>query len=231
MRVLALDTSSPACSVALADGDAIAERHEVRPREHTRILVPMIRDLLADAGIAPAALDAIVLGNGPGSFIGVRIGAAVAQGLAYGAGVGIIPVSSLAAIAAEVFATQDAGTVLVAQDAHLGEVYLGEYRRDGDHNVMPVRAEYLHAAEGRIDLQADAARPVVGAGFGWQRYPALADANRESLDVLAPVEHPRARFLLGLGLAGDPASRAVDPRAVEPAYLRETVARKPGSAP
>ncbi len=231
MRVLALDTSSPACSIALADGDAIAERHEVRPREHTRILVPMIRGLLADAGIAPTALDAIVLGNGPGSFIGMRIGAAVAQGLAYGAGVGLIPVSSLAAVAAEVFTTVDAGTVLVAQDAHLGEVYLGHYRRDGEGRIAPVGAESLHPADGRIGLPADAAAPVVGAGHGWQRYPALAAANREALDALVPVHHPRARYVLELGLAGDPAATAVDPRAIEPAYLREQVAKKPGSAP
>ncbi len=230
MKVLALDTSSPACSIALADGDAITERHEVRPREHTRILVPMIRGLLADAGIAPTSLDAIVLGNGPGSFIGMRIGAAVAQGLAYGADVGIIPVSSLAAVAAEVFATADAGTVLVAQDAHLGEVYMGHYRRDSEGRIVPARPEYLHAAGGSIDLPAAAAAPVVGAGQGWQRYPALAAANRQRLGALVPVHHPRGRYVLELGLAGGPAAAALDPRSIEPAYLREQVAKKPGSA-
>ena len=104
MKLLAIDTSSHACSVALRIGDAVTEDHTVEPREHTRILVPMISALLEEGGIAAADLDAIVLGNGPGSFIGMRIGASVAQGLCHGAGIKLIPVSSLAAVAAEVFA-------------------------------------------------------------------------------------------------------------------------------
>lgn len=129
MKLLALDTSSVACSAALQLGETIVERHEERPREHTRILLPMVRELLAEGGISLGELDGIVLGNGPGSFIGMRIAAAVAQGLAFGAGLKVLPVSSLAAVAAEVFATGDAGEVLVAQDARMGEVYLGAFGR------------------------------------------------------------------------------------------------------
>ena len=113
MKLLAIDTSSLACSVALQhDGDLI-ERHEEQEREHTRLLVAMIRAVLDEAKMATSDLDAIVLGNGPGSFIGMRIAASVAQGLAHGAGVRIVPVSSLAAVAVEVFQQGDAAEVVV----------------------------------------------------------------------------------------------------------------------
>ena len=132
MKLLAIDTSSVACSVALAYGGEISERYEEQPREHTRLLVPMIESVLQDAGIELAQLDAIVLGNGPGSFIGMRIAASVAQGLAHGAGLGIVPVSSLAAVAAEVFTDRPEEYVAVAQDAHMSEVYFGLFRRDAN---------------------------------------------------------------------------------------------------
>ena len=122
MNLLALDTSSLACSVALSMGNDLLERHEEQEREHTRLLVPMIRSLIDEAEIEMSDLDAIVLGNGPGSFIGMRIAASVAQGLAHGAGLGIVPVSSLAAVAAEVFANGDEEFVAVTQDAHMSEV-------------------------------------------------------------------------------------------------------------
>ena len=145
MRLLALDTSSLACSAALMVDEAVTERHDVRPREHTRLLIPMLRALLEDSALTLRELDAIVLGNGPGSFIGMRIGASVAQGLAYGAGIDIVPVSSLAAVAAEVFATREAEEVTVAQDAHMQEVYLGRFRRDVSGLPVAVDAERLHA--------------------------------------------------------------------------------------
>ena len=125
MNLLALDTSSNACSVALQVGDSIFEKHVVEPREHTKILVPMIEALLREADTRLSELDAVVLGNGPGSFIGMRIGASVAQGICHGAGKKIVPVSSLAAVAAEVICEHDAQNVLVAQDARMHEVYLG----------------------------------------------------------------------------------------------------------
>ena len=101
MNQLALDTSSLSCSVAINVGDKLFERHEEQAREHTRLLMPMIREVIEEAGVSLTDLDSIVLGNGPGSFIGLRIAASVAQGLAHGAGLKIVPVSSLAAVAAE----------------------------------------------------------------------------------------------------------------------------------
>jgi len=228
MKLLALDTSSVACSVALQVDAAITERHEVKAREHTRLLVPMIRDLCADARCALAELDAIVLGNGPGSFIGMRIAASVAQGMAFAGGLKIVPVSSLAAVAAEVLATSDATEVAVAQDAHMHEVYFGLYRRDTDDLPEAVVAERICDQGPVAELRQRASGLRAAAGFGWQQYPQLLHANRGCIDAFPDVLYPRARYLLELGAAGIVKAVAIDPRDLAPAYLRDKVAAAPG---
>ena len=230
MKLLALDTSSVACSVAVQLDDALFERHEEQPREHTRILLPMVRAAIEEAGVSLDALDAIVLGNGPGSFIGMRIAASVAQGLAYGAGLRIMPVSSMAAVAAEVFGTRDATEVVVTQDAHMHEAYLGIYRQGEDGLPQAKYPERLCAQGAIAELSDDLAGPRLAAGFGWQRYPGLLEANRDRFDAVVDKLHPCARYLLGLGAAGLQQGKAVDPRAIDPAYLRQKVAEKPASA-
>jgi len=227
MKLLALDTSSIACSVALQIDNTIIERHEEQPREHTRLLIPMIESSLSEAGTALAELDAIILGNGPGSFIGMRIAASVAQGLAFGSGLEIVPVSSLAAVAAEVFAERDAFEVVVAQDAHMHEVYLGIYRRDADglpDELMPERLQGP-AAIAELDSSLDGSR--IAAGFGWQRYPDLLAVNEGHFATVLDVLYPRARHLLPLGATGLANGLAVAPQDIVPAYLRQKVAEKP----
>lgn len=226
MNLLAIDTSSIACTVALQSGDDIVERHAEQAREHTRLLMPMIREVLGEADITTSELDGIVLGNGPGSFIGMRIAASVAQGLAYGAGIQIIPVSSLAAVAAQVFAESDAQQVAVAQDAHMHEVYLGIFERDESDRPHALFEERLQAPQPIDELTSESAGTRVAAGFGWQRYPELWTLNSESFADRLPVLHPRARFLLAIA----DASAAVSAADVSPAYLRQKVAEKPASA-
>ena len=225
MKLLALDTSSVACSVAIQLGETIVERHEEQPREHTRLLMPMIESAINEAGVRVSDLDAIVLGNGPGSFIGMRIAASVAQGLAFGAGLEIIPVSSMAAVAAQVFAEEQATEVIVAQDAHMNEVYLGTYRQDRDL-VIDVVPERLHAADQVLELQEETAAGRVAAGFGWQRYPGLLAANEYLFARLSEFWHPRAQFLLGLAAKAD----TIRPHDLAPAYLRQKVAEKPAQS-
>lgn len=227
MKLLALDTSSLACSVALQLGDEIIERYEEQAREHTRLLVPMIRSILEESAVSMSELDALVLGNGPGSFIGMRIAASVAQGLAHGAGLNIVPVSSMAAVAAEVFAESDADIVMVTQDAHMNEVYLGGYQRGQNDLPAEIFAERLHGQDGIAELAAHTDKTRVAAGAGWQRYPALLESNRLSIDAISECLNPRASFLLGLGAQSLGAGLAVAPAEIMPAYLRQKVAEKP----
>ena len=227
MKLLAIDTSSLACSVALQVDDMVVERHEEQAKEHTRLLVPMIRGVLADGNTDPMDLDAIVLGNGPGSFIGMRIAASVAQGLAHGSGIPIAPVSSLAAVAVEVFATTDAGEVIVAQDAHMNEVYLGGFRRVADALPVALFEERLQPQTPIDELDQAHADRRVAAGFGWQRYPVLLAANEDRIANTSEVLHPRARFLLPLGRALVDEGATIAPQDLVPAYLRNKVAAKP----
>jgi tRNA threonylcarbamoyladenosine biosynthesis protein TsaB len=231
MKLLALDTSSLACSVALQTGDALVWRHEEQPREHTRLLVPMIEEVLAEAGLTVKELDGVVLGNGPGSFIGMRIATSVAQGLAHGAGIRIVPVSSMLAVAAEVMQTERANAVAVCQDAHMDEVYLGLYVAGRSGLPVPVGTERLHDQSVISELELEPAR-FTAAGYGWQRYPQLLGVNRPLLSSVSAVCHPSARYLLASGGALAASGAAVDPQDVVPAYLRHTVAQpsRPGSS-
>lgn len=226
MKLLALDTSSLACTVGLAVGEARHVRHAEQAREHTRLLLPMIRDVLADGGLAPADLDAIVLGNGPGSFIGLRIAASVAAGLGYASGRPIVPVSSMAAVAMQ--AGGPGETVAVTQDAHMNQVYLGLYRIDSAGIAVPVAPERLQPL---ALIPEVAGGEVIAAGAGWERYPALLAANRDGVGTVSDVRYPESPALLTLGALAYSAGATVGPEAIRPAYLRHEVAAVPGSRP
>ncbi len=227
MKLLALDTSSDACSVALQLDNTISETHVVEPKQHTRLLIPMIRDLLRDAGIDPGDLDAVVLGNGPGSFIGMRIGASVAQGLAFGSGLKIVPVSSMAAIAAEVMEIYSAAEVIVAQDARMNEAYLGIYRNNGEGIPTAVTDEMLQPIEKIDGLAAANTSELFAAGKAWGKYPALLELNRSAISEIVDVQYPKARYLLGLGTRAWREGEAIEPENLAPAYIRTKVAEKP----
>ncbi len=225
MNILALDTSTLACSVALAVDGQTLHRHELQARQHTRLLVPMINDVLAEAGIVSAALDAVVLGNGPGSFIGMRIAAALAQGICFAAGCPLVPVSSLAVVALEVMDSGAGENVLVAQDAHMKEVYLAGFVTDDDGLPLvsvPVRLQPATAFE----LPPG---EYLAAGDGWNRYPELFAINRQRLQGRSPVDYPHARHLLRLGVDSLQRGGGISAEMLEPAYVREQVAVVPRS--
>lgn len=230
MKLLALETSSLACSVAIEIDGTLFERHEEQPREHTRLLMPMIRSLLHECGVQLAELDAIVLGNGPGSFIGMRIAASVAQGLAHGAALRIAPVSSLAAVAARAFDETDAAEVVVAQDARMHEVYLGIFGRGLEGLPVVLIAERLQAMDVIPELEPAAAGRVA-AGDGWRRYPELLQANRDRIAAMTDVLQPRAADLLALGAEHVRAGKTFLPQDLVPAYLRQKVAEIPSTGP
>ena len=221
MKLLAIETTTDACSVAATTGSDVAEKHVVEPRAHTRILMPMIESCLADAGMRIRDLDAVALGNGPGSFIGMRIGASVAQGICHAAGLPLIPVSSLAAVAAEVMDTTDARRVAVAQDARMNEVYFGEFERDGDALPQIVGQESI-VSVGRVPISSSA---TVVAGAAWTRYPELIAENRGQFEDQSPVTLPSAGRVLRIAASGSVIG--ISAERLEPAYLRKRVAEPP----
>jgi tRNA threonylcarbamoyladenosine biosynthesis protein TsaB len=220
VKLLALETSADACSAALWVDGEVAGRYEEAPRRHVELILPMVQELLAEGGIAMSALDAVAFGAGPGSFTGVRIAVSAAQGFGLAAGLPLVPVSSLAALAARALAGE-ARRVYVAQDARMGEVYAGAYERDGPGEggggLRMLVPDSLLAPE-RV-------RPEGAwwlAGGGWERYPEMGGA--ESTDT--GLRFPRAHEVAALAAPRVAAGETVAPREAEPVYLRRTVARQ-----
>lgn len=230
MNFLAIDTSSVACSVALSLADEIAERHTELAREHTQLLVPMIEELLFEGDVSLSDLDAFVLGNGPGSFIGMRISASLVQGMAFGVSRPVVPVSSLLAVAEAAFADGDCDEVVVAQDAHMNEVYLGRFGRADSGEITALAPETLHSLSVIDGLGADglgASARRLAAGAGWERYPALWTANADAFAELSSHKAPRARHLFPCAKTSFDAGLGIDPADIEPSYLRQKVATPP----
>jgi tRNA threonylcarbamoyladenosine biosynthesis protein TsaB len=227
MKILALETATEACSAALyLDGD-IAERYQLAPQQHNKLILPMIESLLAEAGMALAQMDALAFGRGPGSFTGVRIAAGVAQGLAFGAELPVAPVSTLAALAQEVFAETAADHAFACIDARMGEVYWGVYRRDASGWAVLAGEESVCAAQ-TVPFPAEAAG--CGIGSGWETY---AEALRQRLGTerlagaLFP-RFPRAAFIARLGAEVLRQGGCVAAPDAQPVYLRDKVAKKLG---
>lgn len=218
MKLLALDTSTEACSVALAlDGD-IVERYEIEPRHGERLL-PMVQALLAESGVALTQLDAIAFGRGPGSFTSLRIGAGVAQGLAFGADLPVVPVSSLAALAQGVGASH----VLAAFDARMRQVYWGAYVRGADGLVKLAGAEVV-TDPAQVPLPD--AQAWTGAGSGWDVYhTALDERLGGAVQGWTPGLTPHAQAVARLGLASFAAGLALPAEQALPVYLRDDVAK------
>ena len=227
MKLLALDTSSDACTVAVRNGDGLVARHALAAKQHTRLLMPMINEAMSESGLEFRELDALVLGNGPGSFIGMRIGAAVAQGIAFAAQLRVVPVSSMAALALQALDEHEEDLVAVAQDAHMQEVYLGLYRRSSDGLITGAGGERL---AGQVSLPELATLPrlsCVAAGRGWRQYPDLYAANESTYSRTRELVVPDARFVLELGMRAFRSGEHVAAADVDPAYLRQQVASTP----
>ncbi|MBS4052492.1 MAG: tRNA (adenosine(37)-N6)-threonylcarbamoyltransferase complex dimerization subunit type 1 TsaB, partial [Methylomonas sp.] len=130
MKLLAVETSTDACSAALFIDGEIREKFELAPREHTKLILPMIDSLMADAQLKPQHLDAVALSRGPGSFTGVRIATGVAHGIAFGADIPVVLVSTLAAIAQDFFNRRPEDVAFTAMDARMNEIFWGVYQRN-----------------------------------------------------------------------------------------------------
>jgi tRNA threonylcarbamoyladenosine biosynthesis protein TsaB len=222
MKILALDTATEACSVALGIGDRLIERYVELERGHAEQILPMVDAVLAEAGLTLAQLDALAFGRGPGGFTGVRLAASVAQGLAFGAGLGVVPVSDLAAIAQRVAQLDPAARrVLVVNDARMREVYWSAY---------DLAAEPRSIAAERVTAPADvlipetSAAPWVAAGRGLAAWPELAARCRAAGATLRDQLLPRASEILTLARPRVAAGELIDPAEALPVYVRDRVA-------
>ncbi|MBN6068907.1 tRNA (adenosine(37)-N6)-threonylcarbamoyltransferase complex dimerization subunit type 1 TsaB [Aggregatibacter actinomycetemcomitans] len=231
VTLLALDTATEACSVALLRGGEKTHLEQFAQREHTKHILPMVDEILAQAGIQLHQVDALVFGRGPGSFTGVRIGAGIAQGLAFGANLPVIPVSNLAAMAQAAYVQYQAENVLTAIDARMNEVYFAQWKAQkvrSDFGTFlawqPIIAEQVcspsKVLEQVVQHQHDNA---VLAGTGWAAYPQLTEA---SLGKSTDITLPSALYMLDLALPKWFAGETISPLEIEPIYLRNEVTWK-----
>ena len=224
-RILALETSGGRCSAALLVGDAVHEREVVAPRGHAELLLPMVEQLLAEAGLALKDCDAIAFGRGPGSFTGVRIATSVAQGLAYGAGLPLTPVSGLAALARGAWRRRGTRRVYAALDARMHEVYLAAYEIDAIGVPRRVVEEQL-VPPGSAPKPEGSGWEGIGTGFAAQG-GALAAHLGCALAGTEPAAEPAAADIAALGALAFKAGELSAPRDAAPVYLRDRVAWEP----
>lgn len=221
MKLLALDTATEACSAAVRVDGRTLTRFVSAGRSHTQLLLPMIRELLAEAGLGFAQLDGYVCGVGPGSFAGVRIGVGLVKGLALAHDRPVVPVSSLAMLAAPVLGAGAEG-VLVAIDARLDEVYYGAFIRGVDGLPACVSDEIVTPPNA---VPAADARHWRAAGSGWGAYaPALQEASGVTPQSIDAGALPRAEDALRIALPQFDAGHTLSAAALVPRYLRNKVA-------
>jgi len=219
MNLLAIETATECCSVALIAGGRLFERSELAPRRHAELLLPMCDDVLAEAGIARRDLDVLAVGRGPGAFTGVRLAVSAAQGIALALGIPVVPVSSLAALAMQ--APDDGAGVLAVIDARMGEVYAGLFRRDGE-SVAAIGDETVGRAEA-LQVPSPGTPNVIGSG--WSSYreaieKALASPPRWAEGARYPQAADIARLAAPIAAAGG----GIAADRVQPVYLRDKVA-------
>ncbi len=220
MRLLAFETSTEACSVALHVDGQVLERFEIAPRRHAELSLPWAQALLDQVGVAKSQLDAIAVGRGPGAFTGVRLAIALGQGLALALDRPLIAISTLQALALR--APAGADRVVAAIDARMGEVYAACFRREGA-SLVALTTETVCSPDGVRLADAQGGWHAVGTGFG-----ALEDALATRLSpVLASMDAtalPHASDVATLALAAYGRGERTAPELVEPAYLRNNVA-------
>lgn len=221
MNLLALDTATEACSVALLTGDQLIERSEVMPRRHAEHVLPMAEAVLAEAGLSRAQIDGIAVGRGPGAFTGVRLGVSVAQGLAAALDRPVVTVSSLAALAME--APCDDAAVLAVIDARMGEVYAGIFRHQTGGLVEPINEECVCAPDALIVPVASDWSVV---GTGWGVYADVIGSKLPASPRWAEAQrYPQARHVVRLAAPEFAAGRTLVPEEALPVYLRDKVAQ------
>jgi tRNA threonylcarbamoyladenosine biosynthesis protein TsaB len=219
MKLLAIDTVTEACSAALLVDGEIQQRFTIEPRRHTELILPMIDELLGEAGLSLSQLDALAVDRGPGSFTGVRIGVGVVQGLAFAADLPVYPVSSLAALALAASQEITADTMLAMLDARMDEIYWGVYRLE--HGLLKSvmdeqvgKPDSLPLLSGNILCTGSGARLHEASLAGQKNYHFIQDCR---------FDFPHASFVAQLAIQCKQ-EQAVTAAELQPVYLRNLVA-------
>ena len=233
--LLAVDTSSAYCSVALSHQGVVSGEHLMTEQSHSENVLPMVRRLLDARGMAVQDVDAFVVGIGPGGFTGVRLGVAVVQGLAYATGKQVIALPSLLALAQAAFETQPVEmTVLAANDARMNQVYWAAYHFDAAGDYSTVQAPSLGVLDDVVafaELQGvNAQKTMQLAGNAWtvfEAFKAWSLAHEAQGIRVAVMNHdaPNALHLLPAAQRCFAVNGGLPPHDVSPLYVRDKIAQ------
>lgn len=217
--ILALDTATEACSVALFHQGNVTFLDELSPRTHTQRILPMVDELLSQAGMSIRDVDVLAFGRGPGSFTGVRVGVGIAQGLALGAELPVVPVSNLLAMAENAYQQLGADNVIALIDARMNEVYFAQFKRQNGQ-WQEIVAEQVCSPEkaiGQFQIEQD----VWVVGTGWAAYAQFEQAN---LAVkISEITLPSAQYMLPFAIQAIEQDQLESALEIEPVYLRNEV--------
>jgi tRNA threonylcarbamoyladenosine biosynthesis protein TsaB len=220
MRIIALDASTDRCSAALGDGVSWRERAEPAGQRHSELLLPMVRELLAEETRRLSDIDGIAFGAGPGSFTGLRIACAVAQGLALGAGLPVVGISTLEAMAETARTRHGSTRVVAALDARMKEVYIAAYEYEAGRWRTVNEPE---AASPRA-VTALRGRDWAAVGPGFAAYPELAQRLQPALGRRDADVVPDAVAIGMLALPRFAAGEGAPAQDAAPLYIRQRVA-------
>ena len=227
MKLLAIETAAEACSAALLVDGEISLRYQLQPRKQSELIMPMLDELMKESGLNPTQLDAIAFGCGPGSFTGVRIAAGVAQGVAYGADLPVVRVSTLAALAQGHYRISGHNRVLPAFDARMQEVYWGCYQVQESGLMQALFPDEIAAAE---KVTTPEGGNWHGVGGGWNSYgDELSVLLGSGLESVTPDLYCSAHDIALLGAEGYAQGGTVPAEEALPQYLRDDVAKKPSN--
>ncbi|WP_444994010.1 tRNA (adenosine(37)-N6)-threonylcarbamoyltransferase complex dimerization subunit type 1 TsaB [Aliikangiella sp. IMCC44359] len=227
-KLLSIDASTEACSVALLNGEQVTERYQIAPREHAQLLLPMVDSLLSESGIVLSQLDAIACNVGPGAFTGIRIAVSVAQGLSFAADLPAIAISSLANLAQQAFDSSDVEVCWPAIDARMQEVYLGHFVLNQQGFPETLTPEQVIAPE-LINFKQMSERhssKVITIGSGWSAYPQQLKTGSQYILGCLDDKYPRASASFVMASNFFKAGLLLKSEELQPTYLRNNVAKK-----
>lgn len=222
MKILAIETATEACSAALLIDDQVTVEFEHAPRQHTQLILPMLNKVLAEAEIVLADVDAIAFGRGPGAFTGLRIAAGVTQGLALATELPVIGISTLAALAQQIYEDHQDTHILTALDARINEVYWGQYVVEQGRVVLEGEEQVILPHE----ISPIYSEQWTGVGSGWAAYSdeLHAIAKGHLKNTYADAE-PSAEYIAKLAAYEFAAGNLLSVEEAQPIYLRDKVAQ------
>lgn len=233
-KILCIDASTEACSVALKYSDESIQRYQIAPRQHANLLLPLVDELMAESQLALTQLDAIACHVGPGAFTGIRIGVAIAQGLAYAAELPTIAISSLASLAQQAWREDKAKYCMTAIDARMNEVYFALYRKDEQGVADLIGAEQVISPEliemdkilSSLEQQQVDRTSIIKIGSGWAAYEDSLNQLSGQFGVHLTERFPSAAAGLEIAQLKWEKGQVLAAHELQPVYLRNNVAEK-----